>query len=145
MESKDPIKEFELNSQLKMLQKDFINSLGKFNEVGLESVRKLGEIQLRAVERLTEQQLALASDYFSGGVKQLEAMSEARDPRTIVADQTKAVTELNEKLVDHGRKTMEIIGDIRGELGDWAKAGFENASAAAPAPRATKASPKKAA
>ena len=113
------------------MQKDIVSAVEKANKQFIEAVRRLSEINLRTVEKLAERQIAGAALYLEGGVKQLELLTGAKDAQSVVGEQTKLVAELNEKLVDHAKRTAEVLVEAKDELTEWAQEGFKQAQAAA--------------
>jgi phasin family protein len=118
------------------MQKDFVENFEKLNKGALEAARRLGDIQLKTLERLTERQLELAADYLDGGVRQFELLGEAKDLKAVMGAQTKIASEFNGKLVEHARKTVEILNDAKTELSAIAQDSVQ--SAAAPAIKSAK-------
>ena len=110
------------------MQKEFIKGVETLNKSILESMKRLAEINGKAVERATERQLALASDYMDVAVAQFGMFGEVKDMQTVVAAQSKLVSEFGEKLVSHAKKNVEIFETTKGEYTSWFEAGMKQAA-----------------
>ncbi len=110
------------------MQNDIVSSVEKLNKTLIESAKRLGEINLRTLERLTETQLAVASDYLEGSVRQLKVLGESRDVQGTLAAEAKLATDLGEKFIEHAKRTAEIFTETRNELGEWVEEGFKAAA-----------------
>ena len=125
------------------MQTDVMKGIEKFNQGAIDSAKRLGDIQMRTWRELTEQQLAFASDYLDSSVKHFQGMGDVKDVPAAVQKHNQFASDCGEKLVDHAKKTTEILINVRGELTDWAQEGFKAATAevvpAATASRAKKA------
>lgn len=124
------------------MQSEMFKGFEKFNQSTLESVRRLGEINSRALQRLGERQLEATNDYLEGGMKHLQLLSAIKGPQDMVSGQSRLLSELNQKLVDHVRKTTDILLETRGELNAWVEDGIKLASESPFAKAAGKASSK---
>lgn len=118
------------------MQKDILSNVEKFNRVGLDSARRLGEINLKLFERLTENQLAFAAEYFETGYEQLKRLGESKDLQTVVQGQSRFVSELQQKVADHARRTAEVFADARGDYADLIESGLKAADIAPTAAKA---------
>ena len=109
------------------MQNDFLKNIETLNKAAIESARKLGDINVRTLEKLAQRQIEATADYLEGGVKQLKLMSESKDMQAAVKEQARLNTELNEKFVEHAKKTAEILNEVKGELTEWAEDGMKAA------------------
>ena len=95
------------------MQKDVVNGFEQFNKAAMESVRKVSEINMRIFERMAEEQMAAATEMLEGGVKQVEALSGAKDMQTMFKAQSDYATNMSDKMVAHARKTAEILTEAK--------------------------------
>ena len=107
------------------MQYDFLSNIETYNKAAVESVKRLGEINMRTLEKLAQRHIEATSDYLEGGMKQLKAFGESKDIQSAVKEQTRLGAEWNEKLVEHARKTAEVLGEVKSELTDWAESGMK--------------------
>ncbi len=114
------------------MQNDILKNIETLNKAAIESAKRLGDINMRTFEKLAQRNLEAAADYLDGSVQQLKLMGEAKDVQSVVEEQARLSTELNEKFVEHAKKTAEVLTDVKGELNDWAQDGMK---AAATSPR----------
>ena len=110
------------------MQQDMLEGIESLNRSTLESVKRLGEINARALERLAQHQLNVASAFLSGNVKQFQLLGEADKVQDVVAAQSKMVAELNEHLVAHAKRTVEILLETKDEFVSWVEDGMKAAS-----------------
>lgn len=111
------------------MQNDLMKNIETINKATIESAKRLGEINLRALEKLAQRQIEATTDYMEGGVKQLKLMGESKDVQAAVKGQAELTTEMNEKFVEHAKKTVEVLGEVETELTDWAREGMKAAGA----------------
>ena len=109
------------------MQTDMLNSIETLNKAAIESARRLGDIQMRTLERLTQRHIEAAADYLEGGVKQMKLLGEAKDLQSAFAEQARLAGELNEKFVEHTKKTAELLVQAKGEISIWAEEGMKAA------------------
>ena len=107
------------------MQNDFLKNIETFNNAAIESAKRLGDINLRTMERLAQRHIEVTADCLEGGVRQLKLMGESKDVQAAVKDQANLTTELNEKFVEHAKKTAEVMNEVKSELTDWAQDGIK--------------------
>lgn len=107
------------------MKNDLMQQWTELNKNAMDSVKALGEINTNAMTRLTQRQMEIVNIYMEGGAKQLEALSEAEGIQDLATAQSRLFTELNEKLLENTRKTMEVLADVKSELSAWAEKGME--------------------
>jgi phasin family protein len=107
---------------------EMLKQWAELNKTTMQAMKELGEINTKVMTRLTEQQMEVVGLYMDGGTKQLEGLSEAKGVQDAVASQSKLFSEMNEKLVENARKTMDILADTKAELAAWAEKGMGTAS-----------------
>jgi|GEM_PF-1558423 len=110
------------------MQKDFVAGIEELNAATVKSIKSLGEIQLRAMEKITERQIALASDYMSQGVKQMQSIAGSKDLSKMFESQANFVSEFNQRVVDDAQKTAEILSESKTELSEWMEEGIKYVS-----------------
>ncbi|EDN71033.1 Phasin [Beggiatoa sp. PS] len=87
------------------MQNEMIKQWTELNKSAMDAIKELGEINVNTMTRLTQRQMEMVNLYMEGGSKQLETLSEAKNPQDVVAAQSHLFTELNEKLMDNARQT----------------------------------------
>jgi colicin import membrane protein len=107
------------------MQNDILKNIETLNKAAIESAKRLGDINMRTFEKLAQRNIEVAADYLDGSVQQLKLMGEAKDIQAAVTEQTRLSTELNEKFVEHAKKTAEVLSEVKGELTDWAQDGMK--------------------
>jgi phasin family protein len=110
----------------------------EMNKSAMDAIKELGEINTSAMTRLTQRQMDMINLYMESGAKQLEMMSEVKNVQDLAAAQSKLFTEMNEKLLDNARQTVEVLVDVKAELSAWVEKGMQNASDMMPANPVTK-------
>ena len=114
------------------MQNDLIQQWTELNKAAMEAIKELGEINTTAMTRLTQRQMDMVNLYIEGGSKQLTALSEAKGVQDIVSAQSRLFTELNEKLMENARQTLEVLVDVKSELSAWVEKSVENATKTTP-------------
>lgn len=103
------------------MQNDMMKQWAELNKVAMSAIQELGAINTNAMTRLTQRQMEVVSLYVEGGAKQLEVIGQTNNVQDAVAAQSKLFAELNEKLMDNARKTIEVLTDTKAELATWAE------------------------
>lgn len=107
------------------MQNDMLKKIETLNKATIESATRLGAMNMRTFETLTQRNIEVVSDYLDSSVQQLKAMGESKDIQAAVKEQVRLSTELNEKFVEHAKKTAEVLNEVKGELTDWAQDGMK--------------------
>ena len=110
------------------MSNELIKQWTELNKNAVEAIKELGEINTSTMTRLTQRQMEMVNLYMEGGAKQLQALSETKGAPDIVATQAQVMTEVNEKLMENARQTMEIFADAKAQLSAWAEKSVENAT-----------------
>ncbi len=110
------------------MQKDMVSGFEQFNQTAMDSVKKVSEINMRLFERMAEEQMAAASDFFEGGMKQVEALTGAKDVQTVFKAQQDYATQLNDKMVAHAKKAAEILTEAKDGYAKLMEEGMKVAS-----------------
>ena len=82
----------------------------------LDSMLKLQAINDRTVQSLAKQQLEVAENYMTNGVKQLKIMSEAKDAQSAMSSQAELASELGNMMMNQAKQAMEVMNQSRTEL-----------------------------
>jgi phasin family protein len=110
------------------MQKDVVTGFEQFNKSAMESVKKVSEINMRVFERMAEEQLATATDFLEGGVKQVEMLTGAKDIGAVFKAQSEYAAKMNDKMVAHAKKTAEILTDAKDDYTKLMEEGMKVAS-----------------
>lgn len=100
----------------------------ELNQSSMEAIKELGDINTRMMTRLTQRQIDMMNLYMESSAKQMEVLSNAKNPQDIMGSQSQLYTEMNEKLMDNARQTLEVLMDAKSELSGWAEKGMSKAS-----------------
>jgi phasin family protein len=106
------------------MHNDILKNIETLNKATIESAKRLGEINMRAFEKLTQRNIEATTDYLDGSMQQFKLMGESKDIQATAKEQARLGTELNEKFVEHAKKTAEVLTEVKGELTDWAQDGM---------------------
>ena len=110
------------------MQKDVVSGFEQFNKTAMDSVKMVSEINMRLFERMAEEQMAAASDFFEGGMKQVEALTGAKDVQTVIKAQQEYATQVNDKFVAHAKKAAEILTEAKDGYAKLMEEGMKAAS-----------------
>ena len=78
----------------------FIENWQEYSKSALTAAKELEAINTQIVEKFTGKQLELANAAFEVGTKYLSSLSEVKGYQELLAEQTKLVTEFNEKFIE---------------------------------------------
>ena len=121
----------------------------KLGRSGLEASRELEAINTDVMQKLTGAQMELANATFELGSRYMAGLGDAEGYQDALAEQTKLLSEYNEKLIETARATADAVSEAReayqgwmeksiqnlGGLSEFNLAGFEAANKKAPAQR----------
>ena len=107
------------------MQNDILKNIETLNKATIESAKRLGEINMRTFEKLTQRNIEATADYLDGSMQQLKLMGESKDIQATAKEQARLGTEINEKFVEHAKKTAEVLNEVKGELTDWVQDGID--------------------
>ncbi len=116
------------------MENDLLKQWTDMNKSAMDAIKELGEINTTAMTRLTQRQMDMISLYMESGAKQLETLSQAKNMQDLAATQSKLFSEMNEKLLDNARQTVEVLVDVKAELSAWVEKGMQQASELMPMP-----------
>ena len=111
------------------MQNDMIQQWTKLNKATMDAIKELGEINTNAMTRLAQRQMEMVNLYMEGGAKQMEALSDAKGIQDVVTAQSHLFADINEKLMENARQTVDDIVDVKTKLSTWAEKGMEQATA----------------
>jgi len=111
------------------MQNEIIQQWTEINKSAMEAIKELGEINTNAMTRLTQRQMEMVNLYMEGGSQQLETLSKTKDVQEIAAAQSRLFTELNEKMMENARQTVNELVEVKDKLSSWAEKGMDNATA----------------
>ncbi len=111
----------------------------------VDAVMSFNKIAVRTHGLLAGQQLAAMERVFDAGSRNLQLVTEARDPRELMARQTEVAVELGEKLVAVAQEAMDIQAQARDEVATLVEDGFKAANIDIPTVATVTKTPKKAA
>ena len=95
------------------MQNDILKNIETFNKAAIDSAKRLGDINMRTFEKLAQRNLEAAADYLDGSVQQLKLMGESKDIQSVVKEQARLSAALNEKFVEHAKKTAEVTHEYK--------------------------------
>lgn len=106
----------------------------------VDALLGFNKIAVRTQGLLAGQQLAALEKVFDAGSRNLQLVSETRDPRELVARQTEVAVELGETLVAVAREALDIQAQARDEVAAMMEEGLKaaNIPTVVPAPKAPK-------
>ena len=106
----------------------------------VDAVMGFNKIAVRTQGLLAGQQLAALEKVLDAGSRNLQLVTETRDPRELIARQTEVAVELGEKLVAVAREALDIQAQARDEVATLVEDGFKaaNIPAIEKAPKAAK-------
>ncbi|RKZ52415.1 MAG: phasin family protein [Candidatus Parabeggiatoa sp. nov. 3] len=110
-----------------MQNEEMIQQWTEMNQAAMEAIKELGEINTKAMTRLTQRQMDMVNLYMEEGTKQIETLSQAKGAPDIVAAQSRWFTELNGKVMENARQTVEDLVDVKADFTSWAEKGMEKA------------------
>jgi phasin family protein len=114
------------------MQNELIQQWTELNKSAMEAIKELGEINTNAMTRLTQRQMDMVSLYMEGSAKQLEALSQSKGVPDIISAQSRIFSELNEKLMENARQTLEVLVEVKSELSSWVEKSMQSASSNLP-------------
>jgi phasin family protein len=94
----------------------------------VDAVMGFNKIAVRTQGLLAGQQLAALEKVLDAGSRNLQLVSETRDPRELMARQTEVAVELGETLVAVAREALDIQAQARDEVATLVEDGFKAAN-----------------
>lgn len=106
---------------------NLVERWSKLNKNALLSAQKLANINTELLMKLAQQQMDMVGIYVEGGNQQVQALSKAKQIQEVLATQYELTSELNKKVVNNARVTMEILVEGKNQFTDWVEEGFQQA------------------
>ena len=91
----------------------------------VDALMGFNKIAVRTQGLLAGQQLAALENVFDAGSKNLQLVSEARDPKELMARQTEVAVALGEKLVAVAQEALDIQTQARDEVATLVEDGLK--------------------
>ena len=107
------------------MENKFIENWQDYGKNALEAAKELEAINQQVIEKITGKQMDLANAAFEAGTKYIGAISEVKGYQELLAEQTKLVSEFNEKLIEAARSTADIISESREAYQAWVEKGLQ--------------------
>jgi phasin family protein len=86
-----------------------------------EPMLKLNELSARTLEKMARQQFDMARDYMDFGARQVQLLSEAKDPAKWVQTQGEMATELSKKMMARADELVQLATETQKEMSAWAE------------------------
>ncbi len=84
-----------------------------------EPMMKFNEITARALEKVARQQFDLARDYMDLGARQVQLLSEAKDPQKWIQGQGEMATEFGKKMMARAQEMVDLATQTQKEMTAW--------------------------
>ncbi|MGR8920632.1 MAG: phasin family protein [Gammaproteobacteria bacterium] len=97
----------------------------EYNKLALAAAKELETINTEVFEKLSGQQMELANTAFEAGTRYMSTLSEAKAYPEFVAEQTKVISEINEKLIEAARTSADIMTEARESYQAWMEKGIK--------------------
>jgi phasin family protein len=104
------------------------DNVSEANRKAVDAVMGFNKIAVRTQGLLAGQQLAALEKVLDAGSRNLQLVTETRDPRELIARQTEVAVELGEKLVAVAREALDIQAQARDEVATLVEDGMKAAS-----------------
>jgi phasin family protein len=95
-----------------------------------EPMLKLNELSARTLEKMARQQFDIARDYMDFGARQVQLLSEVKDPAKWVQAQGEMATELSKKMMARADELVKLATETQKEMAAWAESSAKTASGA---------------
>ncbi|EIJ43618.1 phasin family protein [Beggiatoa alba B18LD] len=96
--------------------KEQVKKWADLNKSNVAAVQKLADINTNLATALLRQQMDILSIYADNSVKQIQALTEAKRVQDLFAIQAEATQELNKKVLNNARITVEILVDSKSQI-----------------------------
>ena len=94
----------------------------------VDAMMNFNRIAVRTQGLLAGQQLVALEKLFDAGSRNLQLVTETRDPRELMSRQTEVAVELGEKLVAVAQEALDIQAQARDEVATLVEDGFKAAN-----------------
>ena len=98
----------------------------------VDALMGFNKIAVRTQGLLAGQQLAALENVFAAGSKNLQLVTEGRDPKDLMAGQTEVAVQLGEKLVAVAQEALDIQTQARDEVASLVEEGLKAANVDVP-------------
>jgi len=99
------------------------------HRMAVDALMGFNKIAVRTHGLLAGQQLAALENVFAAGSKNLQLVTEGRDPKDLMAGQTEVAVQLGEKLVAVAQEALEIQTQARDEVATLVEEGLKAVNA----------------
>ncbi len=107
------------------MSNDMLKKWSEMNQSSMDAIKELGDINTRMMTRLTQRQMDMMNLYMEGSAKQMEVLNGVKNPQDVLSAQSGLYTDMNEKLMDNARQTLEVLMEAKAELTEWAEKGMK--------------------
>ena len=112
---------------------ELMNSWIENSKAAMAPARELGEMTQRVFEKMGEQQMAMTKEYMDLGLRGLQLVSAARDPRALVNEQVNLAKEVGDRMLANAEAYNKLAAETQAEFAIWAEKTTESAVAKAEA------------
>lgn len=98
----------------------------KLGRSGLEASRELEAINTDVMQKLTGAQMDLANATFELGSRYVAGLGDTEGYQDALAEQTKLLSEYNEKLIETARATADAVSEAREAYQAWMEKSLQN-------------------
>ncbi len=98
------------------------------HKMAVDAFMGFNKIAVRTQGLLAGQQLAALENVFAAGSKNLQLVTEGRDPKDLMAGQTEVAVQLGEKLVAVVQEALDIQTQARDEVATLVEEGLKAAN-----------------
>ena len=95
------------------------------HKMAVDALMGFNKIAVRTHGLLAGQQLAALENFFDAGSKNLQLVTEGRDPKDLMAGQTEVAVQLGEKLVAVAQEALDIQTQARDEVATLVEEGLK--------------------
>lgn len=106
---------------------ELMNTWIENSKAAMEPARELSELTKRILEKMGEQQMSITKEYMELGMRGVQLVSAARDPRALVNEQVSLAKEVGDKMLANAEAYTKLAAETQAEFAAWA----EKATAAA--------------
>ena len=99
-------------------------NLQEYTQNAMSAAKELETINAGLIEKMTGSQMELANAAVEIGTRYVQSVSEVKGYQEMMAEQTKLVTEYNEKLIEVARGTADAVSEAREAYQAWFEKGL---------------------
>lgn len=127
------------------MQNELFEKITEAHRASYATMQKLGEINTKALRELTELQLGWATYNVERGVEYTKMLGDTSSYNDLLNAETGFNDQYNAKLMELGRKAVDILTESRDEMVTWFEQSVESPTGKSKKPAAKRSSGKKAA